>query len=696
MSAEPDLDPTLEHALAYAAAGWPVIPIRPGHKYPAAIGRWQDAATTNTDTIRSWWTGLYRGHGIGIAPGQLPDGRWLLVIDIDDHDIDGHATWADLCHKHGTPPDTIQAVTGGGGLHLLFAAPVEVRNGRLGPGIDIRGHGGQILVEPSIHPNGQPYTWEHGHAPWDIPVADAPDWLLELVLGTPPKPPAVPATADSAGDRPGDQWAAQTSWTDLLEADGWTLHHVDRDGEHHWTRPGKEVRDGTSATTGYADTDLLKVFTTSIPELEPDTTYTKLGYLAAIHHHGDYAAAADALRTSGFGTPTDHRPLVWTPDLVQADGTPAATTDLEALQVDADHDDGRTGWEPVELGPYLADDYDPPKPTVGPRIGGGHLFYRGRANALYAPSGHGKSWVALWACATELDDDHDVVFIDLEDHAASVAGRLRALGVTTDTLAARFHYIAPEAPWTPAAAVQVAQLVEDHQATIVVIDSTGEAMALDGAKPNDDDDTARFFRRMPRYLANLDAQPAVILTDHVPKDDNRPRGMAIGSQRKRAALDGVSYDVTSSIAPARGVDGKLELVVGKDRNGAYQRGNTVAHVRISANEAGTNVAIVVEAPDKDGRPIGVMEAVSSYLEGAEDPQSKTQIRANVTGNDATIGVAIDELVNAGYVRRKPRSGRGGGDDHALVRPFRADSSSGLIFTEEPVDNPVEEVADEPF
>lgn len=286
-------------AHAYAAVGLRVIPIAPGHKRPA-MGRWVEAATSDPDIIDAWWTGLYRGHGIGLALGRWHD-TWIFAVDIDRHDTDGEAEWDALLATHDTPePSTWTAHTGGGGRHLLFTAPHEIRNARLAPGIDIRGAGGQILVAPSTHPNGRPYTWVPGHAPGDGDPAPAPTWLLDLLDRD--DAPALAPTPAPRSDRPGDRWAADTTWAQLLEGDGWTLHHTDSDGEQHWTRPGKERRDGTSATVGYRGSDILKVFTSAIPWLTPDETYTKLGYLAARDHDGDHSAAARHLAANGYAT----------------------------------------------------------------------------------------------------------------------------------------------------------------------------------------------------------------------------------------------------------------------------------------------------------------------------------------------------------------------------------------------------------
>ena len=138
-------------------------------------------------------------------------------------------------------------------------------------------------------------------ADWDRRYGtDDIDQHLEAAAPPPARPVLVSVPT---GDRPGDLWAAATPWAQILEPDGWTLHHVDPGGEEHWTRPGKERREGSSATVNYLGSDVLKVFTSSVPQLTVDATYSKLGYLAATRHGGDHAAAASALRTAGWHAP---------------------------------------------------------------------------------------------------------------------------------------------------------------------------------------------------------------------------------------------------------------------------------------------------------------------------------------------------------------------------------------------------------
>lgn len=293
-------------AIKLATAGFHVIPIGPGQKHPP-IPAWQKAATTNPDTINAWWTGLYRGHGIGIATGYDD----LFVIDLDTHGtVNGLQTWIDLCDQHpNLDIETVVAITGSGGLHLYMRAPhgVQIRNDasrRLGPGIDIRGIGGQVLAPPTIHPNGTAYRWNENCDPWTVPIATAPNILIELLTTEHAAPMRTVTSASTRNnltstidDETPMHWFNRTiTWDRLLTDAGWHLDHTDRTGEQHWTRPGKNG--GTSATVGYQGTDALHIFTSSIPELPPDETISKFRFHSLTNHHGDDQAAARHIRSS--------------------------------------------------------------------------------------------------------------------------------------------------------------------------------------------------------------------------------------------------------------------------------------------------------------------------------------------------------------------------------------------------------------
>lgn len=301
-------DTPLECALAYAQCGLRVLPIKPGEKRPP-MQAWQDAATTDKATINNWFRGLYVDHGVGLAMGLQPDGRTIFAVDIDEHDParSGSETVEHLERQHGPLPDTVRAITGAGGVHLVFAAPTEIRNGNIGDGVDIRGHGGQIVAFPSIHPTtGRRYEWEAGYAPWEHPIAEAPDWLIELARPPDaPQSPPRPTTPTDSSNTPADHLRATWNWTTELTNAGWTHHHTETTGDTHWTRPGKDRREGASAVL-HAPDGPFNVFTT-----DPSTadlrrigkpggaglvSITPLEFYAATHHAGDLAAASRVIR----------------------------------------------------------------------------------------------------------------------------------------------------------------------------------------------------------------------------------------------------------------------------------------------------------------------------------------------------------------------------------------------------------------
>jgi hypothetical protein len=511
----------LSAALEYAARGWRVIPIKPGAKHPP-IPQWQNEATTDPATITAWWSGSYAGHGVGIATGP---GSGVFVLDVDDMDA-----LADLEAKYDKLPDTLTSLTGSGGAHLVFRWPddVDIRNdqsGRIAEGIDVRGDGGQIVAPPSVHPNGSPYCWDLD----TDEVAGAPAWLLELVAPPDPDPEPQPAQAPNpdAGDRPGDRWAAATDWAEILEPDGWTLSHVDRrTGERHWTRPGKDTRDGSSATTGYTEFDTLKVFTSSMAHagLHADDVLTKLGYLAATKFGGDHGAAARWLGTQGFGTPPDSAD-----DLAALIGTatPATQEDAPAHPLAEYALDWDTAWTTD----HTAADW-----LLEP------LFAAQRAHAMYAGAKVGKSWFVLAGCAALATgrpflgypggEPVDVLYVDYEMTPDDVMSRLLAFGYSqADDLSHLTYAVLPSLPPldTPAGGQALLTSAQAVGARFVVIDTMGRAVEGD---ENESSTYQEFYVHtgLPLKRAGI----GWIRLDHAGKDDSKGQR---GSSAKNDDVD---------------------------------------------------------------------------------------------------------------------------------------------------------------
>jgi putative DNA primase/helicase len=119
-------------------------------------------ATTDPEQVRQWWT-RYPAANIG-----MPTGAWTgaVVLDVDP-DKGGFDSLLALVRRYGVLPKTRVVHTGGDGLHFYFEHPgIYTRNsaGKLGPGLDLRGDGGYVLLPPSVHAKNRTYAWQGA---WD-------------------------------------------------------------------------------------------------------------------------------------------------------------------------------------------------------------------------------------------------------------------------------------------------------------------------------------------------------------------------------------------------------------------------------------------------------------------------------------------------------------------------------------------------
>lgn len=175
---------TITFAKKYAEQGWQSFPIKERDKTP--IVKWADVATTEENMLVGWWDTMPEAN-IAIACGKRSG---IIVLDVDA----GHGGYESLTvlfEKYGPLPTTPVSKTGSGGEHIFFKHPgIEIRNsaGKLGKGLDIRGDGGYVVAPPSIHPNGNAYQWEV--RPSETPLADMPEWMIELLREKNPQPQA--------------------------------------------------------------------------------------------------------------------------------------------------------------------------------------------------------------------------------------------------------------------------------------------------------------------------------------------------------------------------------------------------------------------------------------------------------------------------------------------------------------------------
>ena len=186
----------LSDAIEYVEIGWLVFPCK--GKIPLTSHGFKDA-TADIEQIKTWWT-KYPDANIGVATGKK-SGFFVLDIDVKNG-AGGPESLAELEHEFEELPHTVESITQSGGRHVFFRYPEKGVGSKTGfrPGIDIKSDGGYVIAPPSVI-EGRSYEWEVSHHPDETMMADAPDWLLNLLEG-----PSIGAAPPSdGGDIPSGQ-----------------------------------------------------------------------------------------------------------------------------------------------------------------------------------------------------------------------------------------------------------------------------------------------------------------------------------------------------------------------------------------------------------------------------------------------------------------------------------------------------------
>jgi hypothetical protein len=166
----------LEPVFRLASLGYQVYPCsRPdrGGKAPWCSGGFRDGTAEISLICR--WAAEKPGCNWGVWPR---DG--VCVLDADAKH-GGLAALASLEAKHGPLPATACCQSGGGGKHLYLSCPADFQaKAKLGcDGLELIAGKGGVIVPPSVHAEtNKPYRWLA--APWDVPLAPAPAWLLAM------------------------------------------------------------------------------------------------------------------------------------------------------------------------------------------------------------------------------------------------------------------------------------------------------------------------------------------------------------------------------------------------------------------------------------------------------------------------------------------------------------------------------------
>lgn len=665
------------------------------------LSGWQKLAYADEDEVRARFEGWgEQGYGnLGVLTGEPSGG--LVDVDID------HPT-AEALRPYFIPPSS--AFSGRDSKprthywYLIDGPLPETRRYKLPSGatsIEVRSTGSQTVVPPSVHETGEAYRWDS--PPWGGAAGVsriAADRLSQQVAFT-----ALGAVLLDAWPQAGGRNDA------YLALAGGLLRYGDGGVHPFWEQALPLLVSALAGAThdeDGAETRVAETVHATSKKLRAGGKATGLRTLAEIigDEHVEHlrrrvdevealsgwvtprAAAAPAEEPSGpvvvdLAAVREGRTGGLTPRERSDRPTPAQIAEerearererAETPEDERDPLEERLGsWEALDLDPYLAGRITPVSPSILSRADGEALLYPGRVNMLYGASESAKTWVALEVIRQEIDRGERALLIDLEDEPVSTISRLRALDVAVDDLRTSFGYIRPE---EPLASMQRTRYGDDRPTdggrrnlalfdeaisrldpSLIVVDGMTVLYGLHGLDTNDATSTDVVTGWLKSLTRN--GRSTVIVIDHSPKSSERGT-LPLGSQHKRAMVQGTMLQVWATKKPMPGAVGVLELIVMKDRPGQVRAvsgpvgsdpsGAQIAAVVTMDSTTAGRVSMTIDAPPNASIPtpdeVRVDLSNSEAARKAEDLRRMEELILAAFGGELGATLRTGEVVEA--------------------------------------------------
>lgn len=670
-------------AISYARRGWAVIPVHGYIDGKCTCWKAGNCTSPGKHPIDSDWprtrlslpdiyTVFIEDHpyaNIGIITGDA-SGVWGMDIDPKNG---GFASFDRLIAEYGPLPETYTQHTGSGGMHILFDMPgFAVKSDTMGkifgPGIDIRGNGNMIVMSGS----------ESGIGPYGdrtpLPTCDTPQWIQKL-LST----PAVTGEAEFVIIE------GQPDW--LKDLDEWDKERCDKyamSGIHKECAEYSAARNGDGCNSLFKSAcAVLELTQSTWNSISPEQgkeilnsarmrriqTHKKGGGQTAEEFKTTWRSARKRIVGRGRLFPPDPNAALEIDDDGYSPGEvrPQGATVSEYTHVELSQEPDPSSWHIEDINDVLDGTREPIVPQLASRNDGVKLLYRGKEHAIAGEPESGKTWFALMCVLDILISGGRVTYVDFEDDATTVVGRLLNLGILKDRLrpdAGQFRYVRPEAKprWGD---LQSLLTFPDGVADLLVFDGWTEGAGLVGLDIMSQEDITKWRQFMVRPALTMGT--AVLTTDHVTKDPDSRGRFSIGAQHKLAGLTGVMFVIEAAQTWGRGEKGRSKVIITKDRNGGLRPHGkhdgkaNYTHIGDLVGDAtsGEMCNLIMWPPFEDEpedseappRKIAhIVKQIEKLLRYRAEPMSFRGMEAAIEGRQESIRMAISWLEDQGNLK----------------------------------------------
>lgn len=307
---------------------------------------------------------------------------------------------------------------------------------------------------------------------------------------------------------------------------------------------------------------------------------------------------------------------------------------------------------PYDLGALMRRKLPPPQVVNG-------LIYPASLVTLAGPPESAKTILALWIAVKAMRKGNTIAMMDEETGPRQIADLLSCMGVEPELIDEHFVYLHDEAlQWSAGDQHRLADLLDERKPKLVILDSAAELMAAARVDENDNGAVTYWMKRNLRPICKL-YRAAVLLIDHDTKSEKESR-YARGSGAKLGAAD-VGLKVTPLSPFSRSQDGRVKLVVSKDRFGCLHRNwrLDVAHSPLDlrfTQTSGDPVAAEGEAPK-----ISYAQKMLAVLSDEAVPQAALVDRVSARFGHGlrreTASRLLNELLSQHLAEKYDRAGK---------------------------------------